>query len=254
MGSLFEIQGNLRGIFNELEMNGGELTPELEEALIINQENLKEKLSAYRAVIAETKMQIEAADAEIKRVQAFKKTKVNLEERLRNSCLDAVLQFGDTGKSGNKIVEFGTNKMFTRDTKSVELDKVIIDTIRESYIRLIGEYENDVEGEVEELSMDYILMYISREVNAVRALYEKEPVEITIDDLRCINVKVESEMPLLNFCSKENRVMFNYAYQNPQSTTVVDNTSKKLVGSILDMKTSDVHIGKYIINTSLTIK
>lgn len=48
MASIYNITTELEDIFLELEENGGELTPELEERLAITQDNLKEKLNNYR--------------------------------------------------------------------------------------------------------------------------------------------------------------------------------------------------------------
>lgn len=48
MASIYNITTELEDIFLELEENGGELTPELEERLTITQDNLKSKLDSYR--------------------------------------------------------------------------------------------------------------------------------------------------------------------------------------------------------------
>ena len=44
MANIYNITAELEDIFLELEENGGELTPELEERLAITQDNLKENL------------------------------------------------------------------------------------------------------------------------------------------------------------------------------------------------------------------
>ena len=44
MASIYNITTELEDIFLELEENGGELTPELEERLTITQDNLKSNL------------------------------------------------------------------------------------------------------------------------------------------------------------------------------------------------------------------
>jgi hypothetical protein len=44
MASIYNITTELEDIFLELEENGGELTPELEERLAITQDNLKSNL------------------------------------------------------------------------------------------------------------------------------------------------------------------------------------------------------------------
>ena len=44
MANIYNITAELEDIFLELEENGGELTPELEERLAITQDNLKSNL------------------------------------------------------------------------------------------------------------------------------------------------------------------------------------------------------------------
>ena len=45
--SIFNVEADLEAIFMEFEDNGGELTPELEERLMITQENFENKVSKY---------------------------------------------------------------------------------------------------------------------------------------------------------------------------------------------------------------
>lgn len=49
--SLYEIIKEFGDIIEEVELNEGDLSPELEERLTINREDLKEKISKYRSVI-----------------------------------------------------------------------------------------------------------------------------------------------------------------------------------------------------------
>ena len=49
--NIWQIQQDLLDIFNELEDNGGELTPELEEKLAVTQEDFKNKIKSYGEVI-----------------------------------------------------------------------------------------------------------------------------------------------------------------------------------------------------------
>ena len=51
MSNIYNIQQNLLSIFEQIEENEGELTPELELALQINQANFKNKVRDYTKVI-----------------------------------------------------------------------------------------------------------------------------------------------------------------------------------------------------------
>lgn len=67
--------------------NGGELTPELEQALTETQESLVAKTDSYGALIRKFDAASVSIDAEIKRLQALKKTAVNAAERLKERVL-----------------------------------------------------------------------------------------------------------------------------------------------------------------------
>lgn len=49
--NIYQIKQELISIFDELEENGGELTPELEEQLEISQEAFRDKIESYTNVI-----------------------------------------------------------------------------------------------------------------------------------------------------------------------------------------------------------
>ena len=51
MANIYQISQELLAIFDELEENGGELTPELEEQLNITREEFKDKIKSYSNVV-----------------------------------------------------------------------------------------------------------------------------------------------------------------------------------------------------------
>ena len=68
MKSLYQIEQDLLDIFEQIEEADGEITPEQEMALEINENNLKEKLSNYRKAITEWEGDIEKCKLEVKRI------------------------------------------------------------------------------------------------------------------------------------------------------------------------------------------
>ena len=90
----WRLNGDLRSITNELIDNGGELTEEMAAAI--------EKVNARQEVIAEaiflmsqkTDSQVEAIDAEIKRLQGLKKARQKSVESLKRYLLDYMLSNG----------------------------------------------------------------------------------------------------------------------------------------------------------------
>jgi hypothetical protein len=105
--NLYQIQNEYLTIIQELESNGGELTPELEQGLTINEKELQGKSIAYLEVIKDREALVSRIDEEIKRLQAMKKAQTNLITRLKDNLLTAVKVFGSF-ESG--LVKFGTRK------------------------------------------------------------------------------------------------------------------------------------------------
>ena len=119
--NIWQIQQELLDIFNELEENGGDLTPELEDKLNITQSEFKNKIENYLYVIKKTESDINACDAEAKRLTALKKSKQNTVDRIKSVMAKAIEQFGDENKNGNKFIDLGTAKITVRTS-----DKVIV--------------------------------------------------------------------------------------------------------------------------------
>lgn len=120
--NIFEISEEYLYLIEQLEENGGELTPELEERLKITKDDLEQKIKAYHHIITVNTSDAVAIDLEIERLNKVKKVKANTIERLKDNLLQATLMFGYDGKSGNKKLDYDTLKLFTQNTKSVLLD------------------------------------------------------------------------------------------------------------------------------------
>jgi hypothetical protein len=90
--SLYNIEAEYLEITNQLE--DGELTPELETALAINESQLQGKAVAYAYIIKEADDTITAIDAEIKRLQGLKKTEQNKSTRLKQNIHIAMDLYG----------------------------------------------------------------------------------------------------------------------------------------------------------------
>jgi seryl-tRNA synthetase len=95
-----------------------ELTPELEEALIINQDQLQAKAVNYAKVIANYQAESDAIDQEIKRLKAMKDSREKKIEWLKESVKKAMLV------SGIEKVESPLFKLSVRRSEAVEVDMV----------------------------------------------------------------------------------------------------------------------------------
>jgi hypothetical protein len=92
--SLYNIEQEYLEIANQLE--DGELSPELEQALAINERELQGKAISYAYVIKESEDTVSVIDAEIKRLQGLKKTEQNKAKRLKETISNAMELYGIT--------------------------------------------------------------------------------------------------------------------------------------------------------------
>lgn len=127
MSNIFNIKQELLAIFDELEENGGELTPELEEQLNITQEEFRDKIKSYSNIVKMLENDIIDIKAEKARLNDLQKSKEKTIERLKKIMIDAVELFGDTTKSGSKYLDYGTGKISIRNTQVVEIEEDITD-------------------------------------------------------------------------------------------------------------------------------
>ena len=114
--SLYNIIEEQKYTLQEIELMEGELTPELEEQLTINAQQLESKSIAYLEVIKTKDAYNVLLKEEIKRLQAMVKRNDNLTTRLKDNLLIAVKTFGD--------FEVGFNKFGTRKSSTVEVSDV----------------------------------------------------------------------------------------------------------------------------------
>lgn len=121
-----------------IDRASGELTTDdidnVEKALIINQEEFKEKTLAYTMVIRNIKSDITAIDDEINRLESTRESKVKLKEKLEEAILSAMVLFN------NEKLEFSTFKIGIRKSESVNTDEA------ENYIKENGFEKAKEEG------------------------------------------------------------------------------------------------------------
>lgn len=134
MTNIYNIQQSLFSIFDELEENGGELTPELEEQLNITQEQFKSKIKDYSNVIKMLESDITAIKEEKARLSDLQKSKEKNIERLKKIMVEAIENFGDTTKAGGKYVDYGTGKVSVRNSQAIEVEE---DSVNRFVNRLI---------------------------------------------------------------------------------------------------------------------
>ena len=115
MMSIYNITDDFSQIMAEIESNGGEISPEIDEKLQINQFNLIEKTTNYVHVIKTLDYECDIIDIEIKRLQELKKQRSNFTQSLKDRLKNAM--------QAMELTEIKTalNKINFRKSESVEI-------------------------------------------------------------------------------------------------------------------------------------
>ena len=118
--NLFNIAQERLALMAEIEANDGELSPEMEEALAINQADFDEKATAYFHMIRQTEGEQSAIDAESSRLALLSKSKGKMIDRLKGNLLEALKLYGHDD-NGIRRFNGGTFNLSTRKSTSTEI-------------------------------------------------------------------------------------------------------------------------------------
>ena len=114
--TLYGITAELNAILTQLEELGGEITPELEQALVINEESFAAKSEDYGHAILNLKGMAAAAKAEKERLATLQKFYENTCNRLDNALKTAMVA------TGHDKVETPTMRLSLRHSTATEVD------------------------------------------------------------------------------------------------------------------------------------
>ena len=114
--TLYGITAELNGILAQLEELGGEITPELEQALAINEGQFVAKAEDYGHAILNLKGMAAAAKAEKERLAGLQKFYENTQKRLTDALSSAMQVFG------HDKVENATMRLSLRHSTATEVD------------------------------------------------------------------------------------------------------------------------------------
>lgn len=113
MANLFNINEDMFRLHQQIEENGGELTPELEEQLTITEHDRESKCEGYVSVIRQLKSKSQFIKDEAKRLFDAARTYDKSVERLEDSLLSSIVQLGN--------IKTNFVSISTRRNKSVEI-------------------------------------------------------------------------------------------------------------------------------------
>lgn len=134
MSNIFELQQELLDLFDEVEQNYGELTPELEEKLAITQDEFLEKVEKYTCVIKDLNIEMAGIKEEQARLKALYDRKEKTVNNLKKIIINAVNQFGATKKSGVKYLNYGLGEVSVRKSEAVEINEDLVKAVETELI------------------------------------------------------------------------------------------------------------------------
>ncbi len=253
MASLYNISNDILRVFNDIEVNDGEITDEQYNDLCIKQEELREKLESYVHAIKSWEVDEKALKDEKKRFNDRQNVLKNRIQRLKDAALQAIVQFGDEGKN-NKFIELSNFRLFSRSSQSVEINEERINIFMKEFERYIRELVN---AGVLYTGKDVDLQGILDCMNAnIRATYGNDFKPYTLNDLIYIKINISQTESLYNLF--KSGLALNLYGNEPLYTKMENATTKDdwktAINNAKDTNTSLPTMADIVINQSLQIK
>lgn len=231
MSSLYNISNDILRIFNEVEQAEGEITDEQYDELCIKQEELKEKLDSYVKAIKVWQVDEQALKDEKKRFNDRQNVYKNRIERLKKAMLEAVINFGETGKN-NKFIELPNVRIFTKNTKSVEFNESRINILINKFRDLIREL---VQQGILYTGEDVDLIGILDSINTqCIAEYGEDFSPFSISDLEYLTINI-SYSNTIGELLRNNPDILNHIGKDMFNTEITNETSKDEIKNVINV-------------------
>lgn len=252
MSSLYKISEKLQEIFEELEEQGGEFTEEQLKELEITEEELKEKVDNYVKVIKEFKNSAEFCKKEKDNIYQRQKMFTNRVDRLKSLLLTAVQQFGKENKT-NKFIETDSCKVYTKNTKSCQIDETRMNLFKKYAINAIGELIMNKLPE-ERITDNEILELINTRYKECTPVDSPDYKEFTMDDLYGVkfNFTISENIPALNAVFRDAIYDIINHYDSEICNIEIDSDKTSLKSKIESGR--DITVAEVINKESLIIK
>lgn len=197
--SLYNIESNLQRIFNEIELNDGEITEELDEQLAIAQEEYIKKGESYASVINMFKGYIAQIKEEQERLNRRKKVFENRISRLENALFDAVQKFGP--------IETAKFKIGTRKSTSIEIDSERVTKLRNTVINLAKEIHSNGYINFGDIDFDAFIAAINANAAPEAEADKEEFIPYTKEDLIALKVNINTRASLAELFEKKDGML-----------------------------------------------
>lgn len=251
MANIYQISQELLSIFDELEENGGEFTPELEEQLNITQEEFRDKIKSYSNVVKMLENDIVDIKAEKARLNDLQKSKEKTIERLKKIMIDAVEMFGDTTKSGSKYLDYGTGKVSIRNTQVVEIEEDVTDRFVNRVLSCLRWYQQN--NQLYTITTSDVLDYC----NSKSPDEETNGDEITIlskEDIAQIKANIDLDISVNDLINTESGMKLAKALAEYSVFTCKSKISKADIKANAKENHTMPVFAKLVNNQTLTIK
>lgn len=193
MANIYELSQELIQLFDYIEDNDGELTPEIEEKLTIAEDNLKDKIKSYSQVVKILQADILAIKAEKDRLNDLQKRKEATIDRLKSILLEAVNRFGSETKAGGKFIDFGIGKVSVRNSKVVEVDEEDINSFVNHYIAGLQWYNMQNQLNKDIINPDELLRYANQFSDSED---EVRDLKYSMDDVAKLDADIDVRVSL----------------------------------------------------------
>lgn len=253
--NIFNISRDLEDIFYQIEENGGEITPELEEQLAIKEEELHAKLDSYRRVHSKMLSDAKTCKEEETRIAKLRKTKEAQAERLKTTMLEAVQRFGATGKSGNKLVNLPDAKLYTKSSACTEIDLNRSSILMQIFLDIyrIAWEQDTLDAQYGKMTNNELLEKINAKLIE---LYPNQEIELfTFEDLLGLNINFTFSYNLIELNSADKFSLLNAWFDNDEcsNNSISSEVNKTKIKNMIN-DGCNISIGRIEHHDSLIIK
>lgn len=262
--SLYAISFELESLIDKIIENDGEITDEIENQLKISKEELYKKLDNYRKAVFMLENRAAACKSEKQRLDVLQKTRERAAKRLKDSMLEALLLYGETGKSGNKIIELDNCRLSTRSSTEcvVETNLILklldacLDRFRELWnVDMLDQDKDDVDSLDEDSFIQTVNQNFAAEnEETAEHIKEKLGTLFTRADLESTKIKIEINIPLIELCKKVNYDIINTYFNHEHQANISIDSSKSDYKSYIQNCNAQLLVAYLCKNQSLQIK
>lgn len=251
--SIFEIDKELYALYDEIEEAGGEITPEIEEKLEINGQEMTNKVKSITNYINKLKADLLAIKSETDRLAKLKKSKENTITGLTNLVLFAIKNYGTEDKKGKKWIDWGTGKVGVRKSTSVELDdkkiEHLVDALKTTVVN--GIYTNTLH-QADSIDADAIL---DAAIHSAQIEGEITNSEVEVEDMDDVIVNVTIPVSMSNLLQGDGYMLLaKMGDVSKDGWSFKPSVDKKAMKVKLTDEGCTSNIAKVVENDNLTIK